>query len=225
MSKNNVPEGAMNTIIGKGTKFEGTMDVAQSLRIDGAFKGTLTATDTLIVGSTGELQDVSITVKNAIIGGKIKGKDAGVYIVMQCIGAIIGAGLLFMVASGVSGYDIKTNGLGQNGYGDLSPAHYSMAACLVAEIVLTMIFLLVIFGSTSKFAPSGFAGIPIGLSLVFIHLIGIPITGTSVNPARSLGPALFVGGDALAQLWLFWVGPIVGALIAALIWKYVLEKE
>ena len=160
-----------------------------------------------------------------LVSGKIKGKDAGMYIVAQCVGAVIGAGLLFVVASGLSGYDINVNGLGQNGYDKHSPDGYTMAAVFVAEVILTMIFLLVIFGATSKSAPAGFAGIAIGLSLTMIHIVGIPISGTSVNPARSLGPALFVGGDALAQLWLFWVAPIIGGVIAAVIWKYVLETE
>jgi len=160
-----------------------------------------------------------------LVAGKMKGKDAGIYIGMQCAGAILAAGLLFTVASGVESYDIAVNGLGQNGYGDFSPSGYSLLACLVAEIILTFIFLLVIFGSTSKLAPGGFAGIPIGLSLVIIHLVGIPITGTSVNPARSLGPALFVGGDALNQLWLFWAAPLAGAILAALVWRYVLESN
>ena len=102
---------------------------------------------------------------------------------------------------------------------------YSMVACLIAEIVLTAIFLFVIFGSTSKEAPKGFAGLSIGLSLVFIHLVGIPITGTSVNPARSLGPAVFAGGAAMSQLWLFWVAPLIGAILAALLWRFVFDKE
>ena len=117
------------------------------------------------------------------------------------------------------------DGLGQNGYGAQSPAEFTLFACLVAEIVLTAVFLFVVFGSTSKKAPEGFAGIAIGFSLVFIHLVGIPITGTSVNPARSLGPAVFVGGEAISQLWLFWVAPIIGGIIAALIWKYAFEKD
>jgi len=159
-----------------------------------------------------------------LLNGKIKAKDAGAYIAMQCVGAILGAAVLFAIMSGQSGWEVK-DGLGQNGYDAHSPGEFPLMACFIAEVVLTMLFLLVIFGATSKFSPSGFAGIPIGLSLVFIHLVGIPITGTSVNPARSLGPALFVGGDAINQLWLFWVAPMAGAVIAALIWKYVFEKE
>ena len=120
---------------------------------------------------------------------------------------------------------MANTGLGQNGYGDHSPAGYSLAACFIAEVVLTALFLFVIFGSTHEKAPKGFAGIAIGFTLVLIHLVGIPITGTSVNPARSLGPAVFVGGDSLAQLWLFIVAPIIGGIIAALIWKYGFDKE
>ena len=160
-----------------------------------------------------------------LVAGKIKGKDAIGYIIAQCIGAIIGAGILWAIAGGLDGYSIAANGLGQNGYGAHSPAGYSLVACLIAEIVLTALFLFVIFGATHENAPKGFAGVAIGFTLVLIHLVGIPITGTSVNPARSLGPAVFAGGDALAQLWLFIVAPIVGGIIAALIWKYTFEKR
>ena len=166
-----------------------------------------------------------------LVGGKIKPKDAAAYVVMQCVGAVIAAGLLLAVASGLSSYDIADNGLGQNGYEWHSPSHndtapgYSMEAAFIAEVVLTMFFLLVIFGATSKAAPAGFAGVAIGLSLTMIHLVGIPIDGTSVNPARSLGPAIFVGGDAVGQLWLFWVAPIIGGIVAAVIWRYVLDRE
>lgn len=160
-----------------------------------------------------------------LVAGKINPKDAVFYIIAQCAGAILGAGVLLMIATGSADYSLVANGLGQNGYGDHSPAKYSMAAGFIAEVVLTGLFLLVIFGSTSKNAPAGFAGISIGLSLVVIHLISIPITGTSVNPARSLGPAIFVGGDAPSQLWLFILAPIIGAVIAALVWKYALERN
>jgi len=160
-----------------------------------------------------------------LVTGKIKSKDALAYIIVQCIGAIIASGILLAIANGRAGYSLTLNGLGQNGYGSESPAGYSLATCFTAEVVLTALFLFVIFGSTSKNSPEGFAGIPIGLSLVLIHLIGIPITGTSVNPARSLGPAVFVQGEALSQLWLFWVAPIIGAVLAALVWKYLLEQK
>jgi aquaporin Z len=149
-----------------------------------------------------------------LAAGKIHAKDAIAYILVQCVGAIIGAGLLYSIASGNPAYSLAVNGLGQNQF-----TTYSMIAAFTAEVALTFIFLLVILGSTSESAPKGFAGISIGLSLVLIHLVGIPITGTSVNPARSLGPALFVGGTALSQLWLFWVAPIIGGIIAAAVWK------
>jgi len=160
-----------------------------------------------------------------LVAGKIKAKDGIAYIISQCIGAVIGSALLMVVAKGLPAYSVAANGLGQNGFGAKSPDGYSMMACFLAEVILTALFLFVIFGSTSKNAPQGFAGISIGLSLVLIHIVGIPITGTSVNPARSLGPAIFVGGEALSQVWLFWVAPVIGAVLAALIWKFVLEEK
>jgi aquaporin Z len=159
------------------------------------------------------------------VAGKIKAKDAIFYIIAQCLGGIAGAGILWAIASGLDGYSLAGSGLGQNGFGAHSPAGYSLAACFIAEVVLTAVFLFVIFGATHEKAPKGFAGIAIGLSLTLIHLVGIPITGTSVNPARSLGPAVFVGGDAIAQVWLFIVAPIIGAIISALIWRYCFEKQ
>jgi aquaporin Z len=155
-----------------------------------------------------------------LIAGKMKAKDALIYIISQCVGAIIGAAILYLIALGNPAYNLSSNGLGQNGYDNASPARFSMTSAFIAEAVLTFIFLLVIHGSTSEKAPQGFAGIPIGLSLVLIHLVGIPITGTSVNPARSLGPAVIVGGTALEQLWLFWAAPIVGAILAAVVWRF-----
>lgn len=160
-----------------------------------------------------------------LTAGKISGKETVGYIVSQCLGAIAGAGILLVIAKGIPGYSLETNGLGQNGFGEFSPMKYSMEAGFIAEVVLTFIFLLVIFGSTSEDAPKGFAGIAIGLSLVMIHLISIPITGTSVNPARSLGPALFVGANAIGQLWLFWLAPVIGGVLAALVWKNLLAKK
>lgn len=160
-----------------------------------------------------------------LAAGKMKARDAVLYIIMQCVGAIVAAGILLAIASGRAGYTLAANGLGQNGYGMHSPAGYALGACFIAEIVLTAIFLLVVFGSTSERAPRGFAGVAIGFALAFIHLVGIPITGTSVNPARSLGPAVFAGGAALSQVWLFFAAPIIGALIAAIIWKYALAQD
>ena len=158
-----------------------------------------------------------------LVAGKMSLKDAVGYIVAQCIGAVIAAGLLLVVASGQPGYTIAVNGLGQNGYGIASPGGYSLLACAVAEVLLTAFFIFVIFGSLSKDAPKGFAGLAIGFALGMVHIVGIPITGTSVNPARSLGPAIFVGGTALAQLWLFIVAPVIGGILAALVWKYAFE--
>ena len=156
-----------------------------------------------------------------LAAGKMKAKDTLIYVVMQCIGAIVGAIVLYSIALGSPRYSLATVGLGENGYGSGSLGQYSMVSAFVAEVVLTLIFLLVIHGSTAEKAPKGFAGISIGFSLVLIHLVGIPITGTSVNPARSLGPALIVGGTALNQLWLFWVAPLIGALLAAAIWRLI----
>ncbi|MGD1117857.1 MAG: aquaporin Z [Dehalococcoidales bacterium] len=159
------------------------------------------------------------------VAGRTKGKDAIFYVIAQCIGGIAGAAILWWIASGIPGFSVTANGLGQNGYGAHSPGGYGLTACFVAEVVLTALFLFVIFGATSKDAPKGFAGVAIGFTLVLIHLVGIPITGTSVNPARSLGPAVFVHGAALSQLWLFIVAPIIGGVIAAIIWKYGFEER
>ena len=154
-----------------------------------------------------------------LAAGRLSVKDTVGYVVFQCAGAVVGAGLLYSIAVGNPAYGLATNGLGQNGYGVASPNGYSVSAVFIAEVVLTFIFLFVVFGATSENAPKGFAGIAIGLCLTLIHLVGIPIDGTSVNPARSLGPAVIVGGTALSQLWLFWVAPIIGGLLAALVWK------
>jgi aquaporin Z len=149
-----------------------------------------------------------------LVAGKLSIKDTVFYVIFQCIGAIIGAGILYAIASGNSTYSLAVNGLGANQY-----STYTLASVFLAEVVLTFIFLLVIHGSTHERAPKGFAGIAIGLTLTLIHIVAIPIDGTSVNPARSLGPALFVGGTALSQLWVFWVAPIIGGIIAAIVWK------
>jgi aquaporin Z len=156
-----------------------------------------------------------------LAAGKMKPKDTIIYIIAQCIGAVIGAAILYSIAIGNPTYGLAASGLGQNGYDSASPGGFTMTSAFIAETVLTFIFLLVIHGSTDEKVPKGFAGIPIGLSLVLIHLVGIPITGTSVNPARSLGPAVIVGGTALSQLWLFWVAPIVGAILAAIVWRLI----
>jgi aquaporin Z len=163
-----------------------------------------------------------------LVAGRINVKDTVLYIIFQCIGAILAAALLWSIAAGLPDYSLAQNGLGQNGYGELSPAGYNLVSCFIAEVLLTALFLFVIFGSLSKKAPAGFAGIAIGLTLVFIHLVGIPITGTSVNPARSLGPAVimcFASTKAIAQLWLFWVAPIIGGILAAVIWRWGFKNE
>ena len=156
-----------------------------------------------------------------VIAGRMNGASAIMYIIAQCLGAVIGAAILYLVASGKVGYDLATNGLGQNGFGAGSPDGYSMKAALVTEIVLTAIFIFVILGATSAGAPAGFAGLAIGIALVVIHLVSIPVTGTSVNPARSFGPAMIVGGEALSQLWLFWIAPLAGSVLGAIAWKAV----
>ncbi len=151
-----------------------------------------------------------------LLAKKINGKDAVMYVIAQIIGAIIAAALILFIARGIAGgYDASVAGLGSDGYGLHSPDHYSLGACFVAEIILTMFLVLTVLGSTDVKAPVGFAGLAIGLVLTLIHLVGIPITNTSVNPARSIGPALFVGGWAVQQLWLFIVAPLIGGAIAA----------
>jgi aquaporin Z len=145
-------------------------------------------------------------------------------VVAQVLGGIAGAGTLFVIASGKAGFSVS-GGFASNGYGEHSPGGYSLMACLVAEVVLTFFFLMIIMGSTDKRAASGFAPIAIGLGLTLIHLIGIPVTNLSVNPARSTGPAIFVGGWALAQLWLFWVAPIVGGALAGGVYNMLFEEK
>jgi len=161
-----------------------------------------------------------------VVAGRMKTNEAVIYILAQILGAIAGAGILLLIASGKDGYSIASNGLGQNGYGASSPQQYSLLAGFVAETVFTFIFLFVIFGATSsKNIYGGFAGLSIGLSLVLIHIVGIPVTGVSVNPARSIGPAIFVGGDAISQLWLFILAPILGSVLSAVVWRYLLDKK
>jgi len=145
-------------------------------------------------------------------GNRFPATDLVPYIVAQVVGAVVGAWVLYVIASGKEGFDVVQSGFAANGYGAHSPGGYSLAAGLVAELVLTYMFLLIILGATDRRVPTGFAPIAIGLGLTLIHLISIPVTNTSVNPARSTGPALFVGGWALSQLWLFWLAPIVGAI-------------
>jgi aquaporin Z len=150
-----------------------------------------------------------------VVAGRFPAKDLGPYIAAQVVGGLIGAGVLYLIASGKADFSLA-GGFASNGFGEHSPGGYSMASALVAEIVLTFMFLFIILGATDERAPAGFAPIAIGLGLTLIHLIGIPITNLSVNPARSTGPAVFVGGWAVAQLWLFWVAPVLGAVAAGI---------
>ncbi len=152
-----------------------------------------------------------------LVGKRFPAADLIPYVIAQVLGGIAGAGVLYLIASGNAAFSLSA-GFAANGYGAHSPQGYTMAAGLIAEIVLTFMFLMIILGATDKRAPAGFAPIAIGLGLTLIHLIGIPVTNLSVNPARSTGPALFVGGWAVAQLWLFWVAPIVGAALAGLVY-------
>ncbi|MBK8164835.1 MAG: aquaporin Z [bacterium] len=157
-------------------------------------------------------------------GGRFPANQLAPYIAAQVLGGLAAGGVLFVIASGAPGFDVA-GGFAANGYGAHSPGGYSLAAALVCEVVMTMFFLLVILGATDKRAPAGFAGIPIGLALTLIHLISIPVTNTSVNPARSTGVALYVGDWAVGQLWLFWVAPVVGALLGAVLYKAIAGQK
>ncbi len=157
-------------------------------------------------------------------GGRFPAANLPAYILAQVAGAIVGAGVLYLIASGKAGFSLA-DGFAANGYGEHSPGQYSQTAGLISEVVMTFMFLIVILGATHKRAPVGFAGLAIGLALVLIHLISIPVTNTSVNPARSTGPAIFVGGWALQQLWMFWLAPIVGAALAGFVYRSVLEGD
>jgi aquaporin Z len=156
-------------------------------------------------------------------GGRFNSKDLAPYIIAQVAGAIVAGGVLYLIASGQEGF--KLGGFASNGFGEHSPGKYSMTSALVTEVVMTMMFLFVILGSTAKRAPQGFAPVAIGLCLTLIHLVSIPVTNTSVNPARSTGVAVFAGDWALSQLWLFWVAPILGAVIGAVIYRVVKGDE
>lgn len=158
------------------------------------------------------------------VGGRFPREELIPYIVAQVIGGIIAGGILYLIATGKSGFDIA-NGFACNGYGAHSPDGYSLGACFITEVVLTAVFLIVILGATDGRAPAGFAPIAIGLCLTLIHLVSIPVTNTSVNPARSLGVAVFAGGWALKEVWLFWVAPIIGAIIGAIIYRIVGARD
>ncbi len=158
------------------------------------------------------------------VGGRFPASQLVPYIISQVLGAIAAGAVLYLIASGKAGFDVSA-GFASNGYGEHSPGGYSLTAALVAEVVMTAMFLLVILGATDKRAPQGFAPIAIGLCLTLIHLISIPVTNTSVNPARSTGVAVFAGGWAIEQLWLFWIAPIVGAILGALIYQFIGSEE
>jgi aquaporin Z len=158
-----------------------------------------------------------------VCGGRFKAAELPAYVVAQVLGAVIAAAVLYFIANGKEGFDLSA-GLASNGYGEHSPGGYSLVAGFVTEAVMTLMFLLIILGATDKRAPAGFAPIAIGLGLTLIHLISIPVTNTSVNPARSTGPALIVGGWAVAQLWMFWVAPIIGAALAGFMYRW-FEKD
>lgn len=157
------------------------------------------------------------------VGGRFESKEVAGYIVAQVLGGLAGAAILYVIATGKAGFEL--GGFASNGYGEASPGGYSMTSALVTEVVMTFIFLFVILGSTYSKAPGGFAGIAIGLCLVLIHLISIPVTNTSVNPARSTSQAIFAGGVYIQQLWLFWLAPIVGAVLAGLVYKNLSPEE
>ena len=158
-----------------------------------------------------------------VVGKRFPASELWAYVIAQVAGAIVAAAVLYVIASGKPGFDLAS-GFASNGYAAHSPGGYSLVACLVSEVVLTFMFLMIILGATDRRAPQGFAPIAIGLGLTLIHLIGIPVTNLSVNPARSTGPALFVGGWAVEQLWLFWLAPIVGAAIAGVVYPAIAEE-
>jgi aquaporin Z len=159
-----------------------------------------------------------------IAGGRFSSKDAIPYIVSQVLGAIVGAGILYLIARGNPAFTLD-GGFASNGYGMHSPGGYSLGACFLAEFILTGMFVMIIMGATDRLAPSGFAPLAIGLGLTLIHLVGIPVTNLSVNPARSTGTAIFAGGWATSELWLFWVAPIIGAVVFGTIYRAIFEQE
>lgn len=194
------------------------------LGISIAFGFSVVAMAYAIGGISGCHINPAVTI-GMLTAGKIEVKDAIGYIVSQCLGAILGSAVLYLIASGRPGFTMPEWGLGANGWGEGYLGSYNILSAFVIETVMTFLFIFVILAVTSKFGNGTMAGLAIGVTLMLIHLVTIPVTGTSVNPARSLGPALFSGGKALSQLWLFFVAPIIGAIIAAIIWKFGFEKE
>jgi aquaporin Z len=194
------------------------------LGISIAFGFAVVAMAYAIGGISGCHVNPAVTI-GVLAAGRMEVKDAIGYIISQCIGAILGAGVLYLIVSGRPGFTMPEWGLGSNGWGEGYLGNYNILSAFVIEAVMTFLFLFVILAVTSKFGNGTMAGLAIGVTLMLIHLVAIPVTGTSVNPARSLGPAIFAGGKALMQLWLFVVAPIIGALLAALAWKFGFEKE
>jgi aquaporin Z len=194
------------------------------LGISIAFGFAVVAMAYAIGGISGCHVNPAVTI-GVLVAGRMTSKDAVGYIISQLIGATLGAGVLYLLASGKSGWVMPEWGLGANGWGEEYLGGFNTASAFIAEAVFTCLFLFVILAVTSKYGNGTMAGLAIGVTLMLIHLVVIPITGTSVNPARSFGPAIFCGGKALSQLWLFFVAPILGAIIAALIWKFGFETE
>jgi aquaporin Z len=194
------------------------------LGISIAFGFAVVAMAYAIGGISGCHINPAVTI-GVLTAGKMEVKDAIGYIVSQCLGAILGAAVLYLIAYGRPGFTMPEWGLGANGWGEGYLAEYNILSAFVIETVMTFLFVFVILGTTSKFGNGAMAGLAIGVTLMLIHLVTIPVTGTSVNPARSLGPAVFSGGKALSQLWLFFAAPILGAIIGAIVWRFGFEKE
>jgi aquaporin Z len=189
-----------------------------------AFGFAVVAMAYAIGGISGCHVNPAVTI-GVLVAGKMEVKDAIGYIIAQCIGAILGAAVLYLIASGRPGYQLGEWALGSNGWGEGYLGAYTTLSAFVIETVMTFLFLFVILAVTSRFGNGTMAGLAIGVTLMLIHLVAIPVTGTSVNPARSLGPAIFAGGKAFMQLWLFIVAPILGAVLAAMVWKFGFDKE
>ncbi len=194
------------------------------LGISIAFGFAVVAMAYAIGGISGCHINPAVTI-GVLVAGKMEVKDAIGYIIAQCLGAILGAGILYLIVSGRPDFTMGEWALGSNGWGEGYLGGYNTPSAFIIEAVMTFLFIFVILGTTSKFGNGAMAGLAIGVTLMLIHLVTIPVTGTSVNPARSLGPAIFAGGKAIAQLWLFFVAPIAGAILAAIVWKFGFDKE
>jgi aquaporin Z len=217
-------------LFGCGAAVIGGENLSQSisgiglLGIAVAFGFTVVAMAYAIGGISGCHVNPAVTI-GVLVAGKIELKDAIGYIVSQCLGAILGAGVLYLIQTGKPGFTMNEYALGSNGWGEGYLGGYNTMSAFIIETVMTFLFIFVILATTSKFGNGAMAGLAIGVTLMLIHLVAIRVTGTSVNPARSLGPAIFAGGKALAQLWLFFVAPVIGAVLAAFAWKFGFEKE